>query len=616
MQALALPSLSALDLQRPLQGQTAKGRVAISRLAAALLGASGQGPQAKDARDEAVQTIADTYLNPFEYHLATGVVLQQLLRIDPPAFQARLRRLAASMWIHQHYFRYCLERDLVAKLPPQDLIFYVDSSSYDETPLKLRFKDHVGSAAALISSPELARAFSESSLSDLTQNHTIIAKVLQTRSSFACLVSTSQGLLGLIGDCYHPLQSMSQTTGEVLQECLAKMSCVSQEADSFRVKLRTVCCDKAGYNRRGEELLAADRGPDWSSTLFPCDIHALATCHNKTFDQLFGPHITGLLQWALSLRFAHTLETFRMALTQEIEERLVIGLGQLSSEARQYRKQVLELFVDSRAAALSDMVSLLAACNGDWRRRDVVEFLWSSSERPPPARSTVLALVVSGVLSVLAASKPSVWPRHRWTGFMRSLSHLALLDSIHGLLTPAYLRCARMLSRAESKAPGTVALATGSGGSEVNLGTSSSTEGAVLDLGHLPLHNDETGPAALTSGAGHSLDSTSKSTNLADLNARDRQAAAGWLSSNPQKHILLMSMAAHPLERLMHQHLHLSSEAWQRDIQREVAAAVIAGRPVHSTSRIQIAAKCELETSFLQTLDALFHNPKKELATL
>ena len=215
MQALALQSLSGLELHRPLQGQTARGRVALSRLAAALLGASGQGHEGKHAPDEAVQTIADTYLNPFEYHLASGVVLQQLLRIDPPAFQARLRRLAASIWIHQHYFRFCLERDLVAKLPPQDLIFYVDSSSYDETPLKLRFKDNAGSAAALTSSPELARAFAESSLTDLTKNQTIIAKVLQTRSSFACLVSTSQGLLGLIGDCYHPLQSMSQTTGEV-----------------------------------------------------------------------------------------------------------------------------------------------------------------------------------------------------------------------------------------------------------------------------------------------------------------------------------------------------------------------------------------------------------------
>ena len=610
MQALVLPCSSALDLHRPLQGETASGRVALSRLAPALVGARGQAPEGMNAPDEAVQTIADTYLNPFEYHLASGVVLQQLLRIDPPAFQTRLRRLAASMWIHQHYFRQVLERDLVAKIPPQDLIFYVDSSSYDETPLKLRFKDHIGSAADLTSTPELARAFAESSLPDFTKNQTIIAKVLQTRSSFACLVSTSQGLMGLIGDCYHPLQSMSQTTGEVLQECLAKMSCVSPEADRFRLKLRTVCSDKAGYNRRGEELLAAERGPDWSSTLCPCDIHALAACHNKTFDQLFGPDITGLLQWALSLRFAHTLETFRTALSQEIQERLVIVVGQLSPEARQYKQQVLELYVDSRASAVSDMVSLLGACNGDWRRRDVVQFLWSSSENPPPPRSTVLALVVSGVLSVLAASKPSVWPRHRWTGFMRSLSDLSLLDCIHGLLTPAYLRCATLMGKAESKAPSTGGLATGPGGPELSLGDPSTSTGVLpVEFGDLPLH-DESETAVLTSEVGLGLESSSKPPNLAQLNAKDRQAAAAWLSSNPQMHILLMSMAAHPLERLMHKHLHLSSEAWQKEMQSEVAAAVLAGRPANSTSRIQIAAKCELETTFLQTLDALFHNPR------
>ena len=388
------------------------------------------------------------------------------------------------------------------------------------------------------------------------------------------------------------------------------MSCVSQEADSFRLKLRTVCCDKAGYNRRGEELLAAERGPDWSSTLCPCDIHALAGCHNKTFDQLFGPHITGLLQWALSLRFSHTLETFRTALTQEIQERLVIAPGQLSPEARQYRQQVLELYVDSRASALPDMVGLLGACNGDWRRRDVVEFLWSCSDSPPPARSTVLGLVVSGVLSVLAASKPSVWPRHRWTGFMRSLSDLSLLDCIHGLLTPAYLRCTRMLGRAESKSPGPGGLATGPGGPQVGLGASSTSTGvAPVELGDPGLH-EESLTAVLGYEAPHSLETSVQTPNLAQLNAKDRQAAAAWLSSKPQKHILLMSMAAHPLERLMHQHLHLSSEGWQKEVQTEVAAAVVAGRPAHSTSRIQIAAKCELETSFLQTLDALFHNPK------
>ena len=271
----------------------------------------------------------------------------------------------------------------VATIAKPALLLYIDNAAYDETPLKVNIRQTLleQQEATEASGADFAVA-SSSSRSVAARLEIVITKVLQSKSRYGLMLNTVQGLVGLVGQSFSPLQSMSKGNHLVLKECLARVCAVSHAAESFQHKLRSVCSDQAGCNRLGEEGLLQDR-PCWHGTHLPCDVHCLAACHQKSFDSLLPKDVAGMLHTALSLRFWNSWSLFRSSLQVEVESRLQILPGHCAAEALAH-----SLIYGNTGAGLVTMANLLEHANGDWRNKGQVEYYYDplKQDRPTPKR--------------------------------------------------------------------------------------------------------------------------------------------------------------------------------------------------------------------------------------
>jgi hypothetical protein len=120
--------------------------------------------------------------------------------------------------------RFGVESALATSLPPEDLLFYIDFATSDETPLKVGLSD-AASMAMATPAPDPARASSmvlhHSPLplvSAATARSKTLSKILQSGSQFGMVVRTPSGLLTIIGRTVNPLQLLQRTTAECLLE--------------------------------------------------------------------------------------------------------------------------------------------------------------------------------------------------------------------------------------------------------------------------------------------------------------------------------------------------------------------------------------------------------------
>ena len=146
-------------------------------------------------RDGKVLAIANHYLDPTQYHLASKAVLQQLLGTDPKAMQKRLGRLGALMWFQQLQERHRLEGLLADNFPADCLVCYLEACAYDETPLKIRTKESFLQSPTGIAAPVADVAESQAQTAGLKRSEVVIAKILQTKASFAMLIKHPESYL-------------------------------------------------------------------------------------------------------------------------------------------------------------------------------------------------------------------------------------------------------------------------------------------------------------------------------------------------------------------------------------------------------------------------------------
>ena len=596
----ALPATSQvgrlvlIDLKASLVPQSKKGRVALSPLHDAMVEAQPLADQQDATLDQAVLDISAYYLQPEKYHLASAAVLQETMQLDSAGLQTRLRRLAATILLQQLHERWLLERQITSSLPVGCLRVYLNAVAYDETPMKLGIM-----AANLPAETARAGAMPEAFFGCTEREHSkseaSIVKLLQTKAAFAMLVDLPGSSLAIFGHHHSPLQAMSRTTGLALRECLLVSTGVSIDADKFSLKCRTVACDKAGYNRKGEQLLAHDRG-DWCTSMFYCDIHALANSFAKTFEGLAGVHVKGLLNTALSLRGHGSWVLFRRALEEEILSRdLLLHLGTPPPELYGLKQSILELAMDEGGLKGPDaVVALLSALNGDWSLKEQLEFFWSPHWGQVPNAAAVKGHISHAVLETLCSHRPRLWPRHRWTGFKAAVCDVLLLEVVHGLFRPTYRRFLKLLQDnpqapeahpLEAGAPASVAQDQPSGSLAPTI--ESSTE-QQLDA------EPGGGNAPITGGTGPE--------GYAAAQARFRAEAWKWLDKSPLSHLQVMLMAVVPLQRLMSEHFKLGSRDWEVGQRSKVALSLLQDVPAHREYRVQIAADQILEERFLTEL--------------
>ena len=296
--------------------------------------------------DVDVSTIAKTYLSSSEYHLMSGVLVDKLLEVDPPSFALRLPRLASTLFVQQVLERRLLEQQLVDQLGQGSLKFYLDYSAYDETPLKVSIREvpNPQGSASSCDAPTVLPERDSGAPPYKPRIDSVITKILQSKSSFGMLLDTVSGEVGIMGQTFCPLQSLSQTNHAVVKEAVARHCPVSFAAEAFQHKLRAVCCDQAGFNRAAEETFLQDRG-NWHTTLFYCDVHAIAGCHKKAFDNLLPDDVAGMLRTSLSLRFQNSWSLFRKALEQVVQARIVVVAGKCPAAALAHKNQILTLFL-------------------------------------------------------------------------------------------------------------------------------------------------------------------------------------------------------------------------------------------------------------------------------
>eukprot|EP00971_Amphidinium_carterae_P000180 3827-Amphidinium_carterae.3 len=584
-----------------------RGRMAPVPFMANLLAVQNDGcNEDTDSLDALVIEMGKFYLTDGVYNVASGRVLESKFGCDSESLDRRMYRLCCSLLLRQHYLRNMLEPLIADVLPRESLVFYLDFSCYDETPMKLSLKDPmVQRAAGMLDPGFVAAGVPQPQALESERGQAVVAKVLQTSSSWGFLVRTSNGLLAFTGQYLLPLQSMSRTTGKNMFACLQQLSGVSLAADKFGLKVRSACTDQASYNTLGEKLLVSNR-PGWCSALWYCDVHAVAGAHEKCFDQLFPQHVCGILHLALSLRVGYSWSAFKRALIAEIEEKPIeIALGRSSSDnALKHKLLLLELAFGGSPRGLASALQLLMAFNGDWRS-DALQFVWDPSFGVAPAERHIKWAMVRSCLSTLCHRRPPLWPRHRWTGFRHALRPFMLLASIHSLLLGAYRRFLILLGCSTSV-------------STTMQDTSRQDDVEALGVDFQATSDVQpviawTSDAAESAGIGEAPADGPNNTDFAALNAKDRTLAWKWLQSEcpyPGEVLILFSIILLPLHNLLEKHFLMASPQWEREQALHVMQCLTRGDEPHRKYRLQIAADMELEKACFGDLKDMYMRPE------
>eukprot|EP00971_Amphidinium_carterae_P351152 6491941-Amphidinium_carterae.1 len=577
-----------------------KGRMTLPSILGTLLELQRRGGVANaDSMDAVVLDAAKYYLDAGAYRVASQRVMESFLNAAPGSLQVKLNRLSCSILLQMYYARNLLEQQVTHALHCPSLVCYQDSSTYDETPMKLRLHDlAVGSST---SGDALGRVDVPFQSVATASGETLIAKVLQVHSTASMLLRLSERYVGL--SLYVPsfLQSMSRTKGECLSQCIAKHSGVSHSADAFKTKLRTVSCDAAGSNLRGEELLLQQR-PGWNSCVFLCDIHALASIHGKCFEGLDGALISGMMHFSLAMQTYHSWHHFKQCFIDELCSRplQVIDESIYPSKANEQKLVLLQLLYGQCSSELGRCVELLSAFNGDWSLMDKLQYVWDHQKGPPPSAESIKSMMIDAANATLLRAKPRLWPRHRWTGFLESCASMGLLMACHGLVFGAYTRFLGVPSGASASIAKLEPSGILDGGQLSSLDLRAvlekdSARQATTDIfGSTPLE-----------GIGGEAAGTST---YAALHAKDKRIAEEFFKSHPWPRLLLCIVGLQPLNHLLSKHFELSGLGWQREQETQAMTSRLQGKQVCRKYRLQIAATLELEQNFFKGLDSLFND--------
>eukprot|EP00971_Amphidinium_carterae_P158738 3146983-Amphidinium_carterae.1 len=233
-------------------------------------------------------------------------------------------------------------------------------------------------------------------------------------------------------------------------------------------------------------------------------------------------------------------------LLQELEERIVVKAGKCSEDALQHKRVVLSLCLGNSYQGVATIVQLMLVCNGDWRNTSVVESYWNPASEAEPNASMVVNKVVSCIMQTLAASRPHVYPRSRWTGFKQAVVDLALLEAVHGLLVPTYKRLCGMLNHGAKAKATDIGVDTSSGQVPSML---SSLQPTVDDVHEddLAAASEQVLPTSFDDSGGGALVQDNH-VSFQEANDRDRKSALEWLSSMPMGHMYLILICLEPLE--------------------------------------------------------------------
>ena len=89
--------------------------------------------------------------------------------------------------------------------------------------------------------------------------------------------------------------------------------------------------------------------------------------------------------------------------------------------------------------------------NGDWSRRDRIE-VWVPNAVQHVNKAQIVSAVSEALCHILAGSKMTVYPRHRWTRADAAFDEFCLLEGIHGLASLVFPQWSRAVGAVKAKA--------------------------------------------------------------------------------------------------------------------------------------------------------------------
>ena len=585
----------------------------LSPISSALMAAAQKGGEEGSVRDPDYLKLAQHLLQPGAgFRLSSVLALSSYLGMSRLTLAPKLCRLLCAHFVFAKLSRHLVEQAFTSKFPKEALVFYLDYASYDETPLKTSIKGdrsvlEVGMGDAeepgLPSEPD---AGLPTTLTSSLWSQAVVCKILQTQCKYGMVVKLPNHFLHFFASFPAPLQLLERNTSEVLKQALTQNLGVSSWSRAFHAKSRLVCVDKAGSNAKAERGMLTDRQEGWSSGLFACEVHITSNIFKKTYQQLMPQHVTGMLRTALSLRSGAALGLFRRCLAATINQKLVLLAGSPARGALEHKQACMEIFLTDVSSSLLQRVIVASLPNGDWRRRDRVEFYYGTSEAP--SRSSTVRLLSSGLCFALIAHKPSLWPQHRWTGADVALDELSRLEMVHGLLGSTYTMFMEKFTAGETVHEDML--------QEPPLPPPPPRQAAVLEgesgqglapPAQLPSIAEE--PLAAAAGD----EAIPEEQRSAALHAQDRRVAQEWLAQRPFGSLVIMRLTMQPLTQMLHGQFAVVSEDFELEQRSKLAQTLLDQTPVQGCGRsfmLTEAAKGTLETGFFTQVLELWRNVK------
>ena len=384
--------------------------------------------------------------------------------IPPWKFQPMLHKAAAILTALSSARVAQLEAKLLQYVPRSKLLHYVEGVQYDETPMKTRVR---GSAKANVSgasgtgpdcsslavqqwgSGEQLVSHSRSKAGHFGKLSSTggAEKILQTRGELGMVLEIDGKPMTVTVRTSYPLQIIESTSGVALRIAQQCISPVGRGAIAFQGCTRAVTTDAASGNLAAESQIAEARGKTFDKLHLKCGTHGTAGMYGKVFS-LHDAKITGVIRVALALRAPGAMHRLRVCIREEIKSRLQILVGEPPLEAIQYKRRLVQLFVQ-HGRAVPMRQTLLAVCpNGDWRKPMVQHYVLPGTQVDPEIVGNQLA---EGMIAVLAASQPSLYNRSKWTGSDIAVDELGIFEAVHRLLSTSFARFAATYGKGSAK---------------------------------------------------------------------------------------------------------------------------------------------------------------------
>eukprot|EP00971_Amphidinium_carterae_P082016 1622490-Amphidinium_carterae.5 len=557
----------------------------VSNLCAAFRSAVWQ----KDGLDQITINLAKHYMDP-QFHLASLATMESQFGVPYKTLQDRTAKLASSSAIFQRFFRQHMEKSL-SSLPSKCLLAYYDVYTYDETPMMVALQ-HTLPLDDVEPSQFSAVELQDSLYQSQQAQHTLSklrtkGKLMQLQSQYGFLVCAGEIPYLLFGSTYHPLAALERTTSEVVYECLRRSDAVTRASERFQHRLRSTCVDKAKTNPLAEHNVPAARQTSFEEVLLPCDTHCIATSFKRTLEDLMPDDVSGLINLAVAVQESGKFAVFRSSLIHVIrQKKILVVAGTLSNDAKAYKSRLLETCIGRGNRALAKACLLELCCSGDWRNRNCIEVLVQLGHPIPNLELTRKEIEI-GLLDVLLSSAPRVFPRSRWTGSEEAITAVLLLYGVHFLLEDVW---AHFLSMVE-KGGGGVSYAAPQDDLEAG-----QTNYDILQL------------VSASGLDGSAAQNINKGQTMAELNAKVRRAAQGWIQSKPFPRLLLMKEVVVPLTDLMRQQLYHSSWEFEKCQRAQLAKLLLSGQTPKADDRsyqLHIAAAMTQEVEFMNKLRSL-----------